>query len=308
MIKTNGLAELIGSTPMLELKNFGRKHSLQAQIYAKLEGRNPAGSVKDRVAKAMIDDAEARGYLKPGAVIVEPTSGNTGIGLALVGALRGYRVILTMPETMSKERRSLLKAYGAQLVLTPGAAGMSGAIERAKEIAAQTPGSFLPGQFSNPANPKIHFETTGPEIWADMDGCVDIFVAGVGTGGTITGVGRFLRSKNPDVHIVAVEPASSPVLSGGAAGKHAIQGIGAGFVPEILDTLVYNEIMKVKDEDAFVTCRELASTEGILAGISSGAALWAAGKLAKNVPNKGKKIVTLFPDNGERYLSTALFL
>jgi len=301
------LTELIGNTPLLELTNYERKHELKGTIIAKLEYFNPAGSVKDRIAKAMIDDAEAKGLLKPGSVIIEPTSGNTGIGLASVAAAKGYRVILTMPDTMSVERRNLLKAYGAELVLTEGAKGMKGAIEKADELAAQIPNSFIPGQFTNPANPAIHKATTGPEIWEDTDGRVDFFVAGVGTGGTLTGVGEFLKSKNPDVRVIAVEPADSAVLSGNKPGPHKIQGIGAGFVPEVLNIDVYDEIIAVTNEDAFKTGRELSRTEGLLVGISSGAALWAATQLAKRPGNEGKAIVVLLPDTGERYLSTPLF-
>lgn len=301
------LTDLIGSTPLLKLKNYGKLNDLEADIYGKLEYFNPAGSVKDRVAKAMIDDAEAKGALKPGAVIIEPTSGNTGIGLAAVSAARGYRIILTMPETMSVERRNLLKAYGAEIVLTDGAKGMKGAIEKAQELAESTPGSFIPSQFTNPANPAIHRVTTGPEIWEDTDGKVDIFVAGVGTGGTVTGVGEYLKSKNPNVKIVAVEPAGSPVLSKGTPGPHKIQGIGAGFVPDTLNTEVYDEIITVENEDAFETGRTLARKEGLLVGISSGAAVYAATVLAKRPENKGKVIVALLPDTGERYLSTPMF-
>ena len=301
------ITDLIGGTPLLRLTHLIEKHALGAEIYAKLEYFNPAGSVKDRIARAMIDDAEAKGLLKPGSVIVEPTSGNTGIGLAAVAAARGYRVILTMPETMSVERRNLLKAYGAEIVLTEGAKGMKGAIEKADEIAAATPGSFIPGQFTNPANPAAHRATTGPEIWDDTDGKVDIFVAGVGTGGTLSGVGGYLKSKNPNVRVVAVEPATSPVLSRGVAGPHKIQGIGAGFVPKTLDTSVYDEIIPVENEDAFATGREIARTEGVLVGISSGAAVWAAEQLAARPENKGKIIVALLPDTGDRYLSTPMF-
>ena len=301
------LTDLIGSTPLLKLKNYGKLNDLEADIYGKLEYFNPAGSVKDRVAKAMIDDAEAKGLLKPGAVIIEPTSGNTGIGLAAVSAARGYKIILTMPETMSVERRNLLKAYGAEIVLTDGAKGMKGAIEKAQELAESTPGSFIPSQFTNPANPAIHRVTTGPEIWEDTDGKVDIFVAGVGTGGTVTGVGEYLKSKNPNVKIVAVEPAGSPVLSKGTPGPHKIQGIGAGFVPDTLNTEVYDEIIAVENEDAFETGRTLARKEGLLVGISSGAAVYAATVLAKRPENKGKVIVALLPDTGERYLSTPMF-
>ncbi len=299
--------DLIGHTPLLRLSNIIKKHGLEADIYAKLEYFNPAGSVKDRIAKAMIDDAEAKGQLKPGSVIIEPTSGNTGIGLASVAAARGYRIILTMPETMSVERRNLLKAYGAEIVLTEGAKGMKGAIEKADELAKSTPGSFIPSQFSNPANPAAHFASTGPEIWDDTDGKVDIFVAGVGTGGTLTGVGKYLKSKNSDVKVVAVEPAGSPVLSKGTAGPHKIQGIGAGFVPDTLDTSVYDEILPIENDDAFSTGREIARSEGVLVGISSGAAVFAAIELAKRPENKGKKIVVLLPDTGDRYLSTPMF-
>ena len=299
--------QLIGRTPLLELTHIEKKFGLNARILAKLEYFNPGGSVKDRVALAMIDDAEAKGALKPGSVIIEPTSGNTGIGLASVAAARGYRIIIVMPETMSVERRQLMKAYGAELVLTEGAKGMKGAIAKAEELAKEIPGSFVPGQFVNPANPKAHFETTGPEIWADTDGQVDYFVAGVGTGGTITGVGRYLKSQNAAVKVVAVEPKSSAVLSTGVAGAHKIQGIGAGFVPEVLDTAVYDEIIAVADEDAFRLGRELGRSEGVLVGISSGAALWAAIELAKRPENAGKTIVALLPDTGDRYLSTPLF-
>ena len=299
--------ELIGGTPLLELTNFEKENNLNARIVAKLEYFNPAGSAKDRIARAMIDDAEAKGLLKPGATIIEPTSGNTGIGLAMIAASRGYRIILTMPETMSVERRNLLKAYGAQIVLTEGSRGMSGAIEKANELAAATPGSFIPGQFINPANPAAHLATTGPEIWRDTDGKVDIFVAGVGTGGTVSGVGGYLKSQNPAVRVVAVEPASSPVLSGGKPGPHKIQGIGAGFVPDTLDTGIYDEIIPVQNEDAFATGRALARKEGLLVGISSGAAAYAAAELAKRPENAGKLIVVLLPDTGERYLSTPMF-
>ena len=299
--------QLIGRTPLLELTHIEKKFGLNARILAKLEYFNPGGSVKDRVALAMIDDAEAKGALKPGSVIIEPTSGNTGIGLASVAAARGYRIIIVMPETMSVERRQLMKAYGAELVLTEGAKGMKGAIAKAEELAKEIPGSFVPGQFVNPANPKAHFETTGPEIWADTDGQVDYFVAGVGTGGTVTGVGRYLKSQNAAVKVVAVEPKSSAVLSTGVAGAHKIQGIGAGFVPEVLDTAVYDEIIAVADEDAFRLGRELGRSEGVLVGISSGAALWAAIELAKRPENAGKTIVALLPDTGDRYLSTPLF-
>lgn len=299
--------DLIGGTPLLELTNYEKENNLSAKILAKLEYFNPAGSVKDRIAKAMIDDAEANGQLKPGSVIIEPTSGNTGIGLASVAAARGYRIILTMPETMSVERRNLLKAYGAELVLTDGAKGMKGAIEKAKQLADETPGSFIPSQFTNPANPAVHRATTGPEIWNDTDGKVDIFVAGVGTGGTLTGVGEYLKSKNPDVKIVAVEPAGSPVLSDGKPGPHKIQGIGAGFVPDTLNTKIYDEIIKIENEDAFATGRAIAQKEGVLVGISSGAAVYAATILAKRPENEGKTIVALLPDTGDRYLSTPMF-
>lgn len=301
------LTELIGKTPLLELSNYEKEHGLKAKVVGKLEYFNPAGSVKDRIAKAMIDDAEKKGVLKPGAVIIEPTSGNTGIGLASVAAARGYRIILTMPETMSIERRNLLKAYGAELVLTEGSKGMKGAIEKAAELAGETPGAFIPGQFVNPANPAVHKATTGPEIWEDTDGQVDIFVAGVGTGGTITGTGEYLRSKNPDIKVVAVEPYDSAVLSEGPPGPHKIQGIGAGFIPDVLDTHVYDEIIKVKNEDAFTAGKQVAKTEGLLVGISSGAAVWAATELAKRPENEGKTIVVILPDTGERYLSTPLF-
>ena len=301
--------ELIGGTPLLELARFERELGLKARVLVKLERQNPAGSVKDRVALNMLNEAEAAGLIAPhdGYTIIEPTSGNTGVGLAALAAARGYRLVITMPETMSAERRALLAAYGAELVLTPGAAGMKGAIARAEELAAATPKSWIAGQFTNPSNPAAHEATTGPEIWEDTDGAVDIFVAGVGTGGTITGVGRYLKSQNPDVHVVAVEPASSPVLSGGAAGPHAIQGIGAGFVPKVLDTAVYDEIIPVENEDALATGRALARKAGVLVGISSGAAVWAAFELAKHPENAGKTIVALLPDTGERYLSTALF-
>lgn len=301
------ITDLIGGTPLLELTNYEKANELNAKIYAKLEYFNPAGSVKDRIAKAMLDDAEEKGLLKPGAVIIEPTSGNTGIGLASVASSRGYRVILTMPETMSVERRNLLKAYGAELVLTEGAKGMPGAIAKAKELAEQTPNSYIPSQFTNPANPAVHLKTTGPEIWADTDGKVDIFVAGVGTGGTLSGVGAYLKSQNPNVKVVAVEPATSPVLSGGKAGPHKIQGIGAGFVPDTLNTDIYDEILPVQNEDAFATGRALARSEGVLVGISSGAAIFAAAQLAKRPENAGKVIVALLPDTGERYLSTPMF-
>lgn len=301
------ITDLIGGTPLLELTNYEKANELNAKIYAKLEYFNPAGSVKDRIAKAMLDDAEEKGLLKPGAVIIEPTSGNTGIGLASVAASRGYKVILTMPETMSVERRNLLKAYGAELVLTEGAKGMAGAIAKAKELAEQTPNSYIPSQFTNPANPAVHLKTTGPEIWADTDGKVDIFIAGVGTGGTLSGVGAYLKSQNPNVKVVAVEPATSPVLSGGKAGPHKIQGIGAGFVPEVLNTKVYGEVIAVENEDAFATGREIGRSEGVLVGISSGAAVYAAIQLAKRPENAGKNIVVLLPDTGDRYLSTPLF-
>ena len=299
--------QLIGRTPLLELTHIEKKFGLNARILAKLEYFNPGGSVKDRVALAMIDDAEAKGALKPGSVIIEPTSGNTGIGLASVAAARGYRIIIVMPETMSVERRQLMKAYGAELVLTEGAKGMKGAIAKAQELAAQTPDSFIPGQFTNPANPSAHRATTGPEIWNDTDGTVDTFVAGVGTGGTLTGVGEYLKSQNPNVKVVAVEPAGSPVLSKGVAGAHKIQGIGAGFVPDTLNTKIYDEIITVENEDAFATGRELARKEGLLVGISSGAAVWAAAQLAKRPENQGKRIVVLLPDTGDRYLSTPMF-
>ena len=301
------VTELIGRTPLMELTRIEEKEGLQAKILAKLELFNPGGSVKDRVAHAMVEDAEQRGILKPGSVIIEPTSGNTGIGLAAIAAAKGYRIIITMPETMSVERRNLMKAYGAELVLTEGAKGMKGAIAKAEELAKDIPNSFIAGQFVNPANPAAHEQTTGVEIWEDTDGKVDIFVAGVGTGGTVTGVGRLLKSKKPDVKIVAVEPKSSPVLSGGASGPHKIQGIGAGFVPDILDTKIYDEIIMVDNDDAFAAGRLMARTEGVLVGISSGAALWAAKELAKRPENKGKNIVVLLPDTGERYLSTAMF-
>lgn len=301
------ITDLIGGTPILKLNNYIALNELPANIYAKLEYFNPAGSVKDRIAKAMIDDAEAKGALKPGAVIIEPTSGNTGIGLAAVAASKGYRIILTMPETMSVERRNLLKAYGAELVLTDGAKGMKGAIAKAEELAQQIEGGFIPSQFTNSANPTAHFNTTGPEIWEDTDGKVDIFVAGVGTGGTVSGVGKYLKSKNPNVKVVVVEPAGSPVLSKGVAGPHKIQGIGAGFVPETLDTKIYDEIIAVENEDAFATGRTLARKEGLLVGISSGAAVYAATQLAKRPENKGKNIVVLLPDTGDRYLSTPMF-
>ena len=304
---SKSLTELIGKTPLLELSNYEKKNGMNAKIIAKLEYFNPGGSVKDRIALAMIDDAERRGVLKKGSVIIEPTSGNTGIGLASVAAARGYRLIITMPETMSVERRILMRAYGAEIVLTEGAKGMKGAIAKAEELAASTPNSFIPGQFDNPANPAIHRATTGPEIWEDTDGKVDIFVAGAGTGGTVTGVGEYLKSKNPNIKIVVVEPADSPVLSEGHAGPHKIQGIGAGFVPAVLNTAVYDEIIPVKNEDAFATARAIGTEEGLLVGISSGAAAWAATQLAKRPENAGKTIVVLLPDTGERYLSTALF-
>ena len=299
--------QLIGHTPLLELTHIEKAHGLKAKILAKLEYFNPAGSVKDRIAKAMVDDAEAKGLLKPGSVIIEPTSGNTGIGLASVAAARGYRIIIVMPETMSVERRQLMKAYGAELVLTEGAKGMKGAIAKADELAKEIPGSFVAGQFVNPANPKAHYETTGPEIWADTDGQVDFFVAGVGTGGTITGTGKFLKEHKPDVKVVAVEPKTSAVLSAGVAGAHKIQGIGAGFVPDVLDTHVYDEIIPVDNDDAFAVGKEVGRREGVLVGISSGAALWAAIELAKRPENAGKNIVVLLPDTGDRYLSTPLF-
>ena len=299
--------QLIGHTPLLELTHLEKKYGLKARLLGKLEYLNPAGSVKDRIARAMIDDAEAKGLLKPGSVIIEPTSGNTGIGLASVAAARGYRVIIVMPETMSVERRQLMKAYGAELVLSEGAKGMKGAIAKAEELQKETPNSIIAGQFVNPANPAIHKATTGPEIWEDTDGKVDIFVAGVGTGGTITGVGQYLKSKNPNVKVVAVEPASSPVLSKGTAGAHKIQGIGAGFVPDVLDTKVYDEIIAVENDDAFATGRLIGHKEGVLVGISSGAAVWAAIQLAKRPENAGKNIVVLLPDTGDRYLSTPLF-
>ena len=299
--------QLIGKTPLLELTHLEQAEGLQARVLGKLEYLNPAGSVKDRVAKAMIDDAEQRGALKSGSVIIEPTSGNTGIGLASVAAARGYRIIIVMPETMSVERRQLMKAYGAELVLTEGAKGMKGAIAKAEELAREIPNSFIPGQFVNPANPAAHKASTGPEIWEDTDGKVDIFVAGVGTGGTVTGVGEYLKSRNPNVKVVAVEPAASPVLSKGVAGAHKIQGIGAGFVPDVLDTKIYDEIIPVENDDAFATGKLVGKKEGVLVGISSGAALWAAIQLAKRPENKGKTIVALLPDTGDRYLSTPLF-
>ena len=299
--------QLIGGTPLLELTHIEEKENLKAKVLVKLEYFNPAGSVKDRIGKAMIDDAEQKGLLKPGAVIIEPTSGNTGIGLAALAAARGYRIILTMPETMSVERRQLLKAYGAEIVLTEGAKGMKGAIAKADELAKEIPGAFIPGQFVNPANPAAHYATTGPEIWADTDGKVDIFVAGVGTGGTVTGTGKYLKEQNPAVKVVAVEPASSPVLSKGVGGAHKIQGIGAGFVPDVLDTKVYDEIIPVENDDAFATGKLIGRSEGVLVGISSGAAAWAAIQLAKRPENAGKVIVALLPDTGDRYLSTPLF-
>jgi cysteine synthase A len=301
------LTELIGKTPLLELSNYEKKHELKAAVIGKLEYFNPAGSVKDRIAKAMIEDAEAKGLLYPESVIIEPTSGNTGIGLASVAAARGYRIILTMPETMSVERRNLLKAYGAELVLTEGAKGMPGAIAKASELAQEIPHSFIPGQFVNPANPAVHRKTTGPEIWEDTGGKIDFLVAGIGTGGTITGTGEFLKSKNPNIRVVAVEPDASPVLSGGKSGPHKIQGIGPGFVPDVLNTKIYDEIIRVRNEDAFAAGRELSRTEGLLIGISSGAAVWAATELARRPENEGKVIVAILPDTGERYLSTPLF-
>ena len=299
--------QLIGKTPLLELVHIEKEEGLEAKVLGKLEYFNPAGSVKDRIAKAMIDDAEQKGLLKPGSVIIEPTSGNTGIGLASVAAARGYRIIIVMPETMSVERRQLMKAYGAELVLTEGAKGMKGAIAKADELAKEIPGGFIPGQFVNPANPAVHKATTGPEIWEDTDGKVDIFVAGVGTGGTVTGVGEYLKSQNPNVKVVAVEPDSSPVLSKGTAGSHKIQGIGAGFVPDVLDTKIYDEVIAVENDDAFATGKLIGKKEGVLVGISSGAAVWAAIQLAKRPENKGKTIVALLPDTGDRYLSTPLF-
>lgn len=307
MAVSESITALVGGTPLLELKNYESKHGLQAKIVAKLEYFNPAGSVKDRIAKEMIEDAEKTGKLKKGSVIIEPTSGNTGIGLAAIAAAKGYRIILTMPETMSVERRNLLKAYGAEIVLTEGAKGMKGAIAKANELAEKIADSFIPGQFDNPVNPKIHYETTGPEIWKDTEGKVDIFVAGVGTGGTVTGAGKYLKEKNPAVKVVAVEPATSPVLSKGTAGSHKIQGIGAGFVPKVLDTGIYDEIIPVENEAAFATGKEIGLTEGFLVGISSGAALAAATELARRRENAGKTIVVVFPDSGDRYLSTPLF-
>lgn len=303
----HSFAELVGNTPMLEVDNLEKKYGLNARVLVKLEYLNPAGSVKDRVAKQMIEDAEAKGVLHPGSVIIEPTSGNTGIGLAAIAASKGYRVVLTMPETMSSERRVLLKAYGAELILTEGSLGMKGAIEKAEALSKEIPGAWIPGQFENPTNPEAHRQTTGPEIWKQTDGNVDLFVAGVGTGGTVTGVGEYLKVQNPKIRVIAVEPKESPVLSGGKSGAHKIQGIGAGFVPKVLNTKIYDEIIAVDHEDAFVIGRELAREEGILAGISSGAALWAAMELAKRPENKGKTIVALLPDTGDRYLSTALF-
>ena len=299
--------QLVGNTPLLELSNYEKEHDLKATVLAKLEYLNPAGSVKDRIAKEMIDDAERKGILKEGSVIIEPTSGNTGIGLASIAAARGYRIIIVMPETMSEERRTLMKAYGAELVLSEGSKGMTGAIAKAEELSKTIPDSFVAGQFVNPANPEAHRKTTGPEIWADTDGKIDIFVAGVGTGGTLTGVGEYLKSKNPSIKIVAVEPASSPVLSKGTAGPHKIQGIGAGFVPEVLNTKVYDEVIAVENDDAFAAGKAIGRTEGFLVGISSGAAVWAAAELAKRPENKGKTIVALLPDSGDRYLSTTLF-
>lgn len=301
------LTELVGSTPLIELKNYERINHLSATIVGKVEAFNPAGSVKDRIAQSMIEEAEKQGLLHEGSVIIEPTSGNTGIGLAAIGASKGYRVIIAMPETMSIERRNLMKAYGAELVLTPGELGMKGAIAKAEDLAKEIPNSFIPSQFTNSANPRVHYETTGPEIWQDTDGKVDIFVAGVGTGGTISGVGKYLKERNPDIQIIAVEPADSPILSKGTAGPHKIQGLGAGFIPETLDTDIYDEVLTVINEDSFETGREIAKTDGLLVGISSGAALFAATEVAKRPENKGKLIVVLFPDTGERYLTTAMF-
>lgn len=303
----HNMSELVGGTPLLALENYSDRHGISDAIVAKLEYFNPAGSVKDRIAQAMIEEAERDGRLKKGTTLIEPSSGNTGIGLSAIAASKGYRIVITMPETMSVERRNLMKAYGAELVLTEGAKGMKGAIAKARELAGEIPNSFLPEQFVNPANPEIHYKTTGPEIWEDTDGKVDIFVAGVGTGGTISGVGKYLKEKNPSVYVVAVEPADSPVLSKGSAGPHKIQGIGAGFVPDTLDTSIYDEVITVQNEDAFETGREIAKMEGVLVGISSGAAVWAATQLARRPENKGKKIVVLLPDTGERYLSTPLF-
>ncbi len=303
----HNMSELVGGTPLLALENYSDRHGISDAIVAKLEYFNPAGSVKDRIAQAMIEEAERDGRLKKGTTLIEPSSGNTGIGLSAIAASKGYRIVITMPETMSVERRNLMKAYGAELVLTEGAKGMKGAIAKARELAGEIPNSFLPEQFVNPANPEIHYKTTGPEIWEDTDGKVDIFVAGVGTGGTISGVGKYLKEKNPSVYVAAVEPADSPVLSKGSAGPHKIQGIGAGFVPDTLDTSIYDEVITVQNEDAFETGREIAKTEGVLVGISSGAAVWAATQLARRPENKGKKIVVLLPDTGERYLSTPLF-
>ncbi|WMJ23892.1 cysteine synthase A [Paludicola sp. MB14-C6] len=302
------LTDLIGKTPLLELTNYEKKYDLKAKIVTKLEYFNPAGSVKDRVARAMIDDAEAKGILKQGSVIIEPTSGNTGIGLASVAAARGYRIILTMPETMSVERRNLLKAYGAELVLTDGTKGMKGAIAKAEELASEIDNSFIPGQFNNPANPEAHIKTTGPEIWEDTDGTVDIFVAGIGTGGTISGTGAYLKSKNAAIKVVGIEPSASPIITKGTAGPHKIQGIGAGFIPDTLNTTIYDEVILVENDDAFALCKEISRAEGLLVGISSGAALWAATELAKHPENEGKTIVVLLPDTGERYLSTPMFL